>query len=89
MQELKVQSNGHRREVYSQRLVKYYGEWYDLSEFVRIVPISEQVGFDHGVSGDSPLLAWDGIATDSYFSAVLVRYDPDDSDYVIMARAAW
>lgn len=62
---------------------RYRGELYDLSEFVRIVPLSQQYGFEHGVSEDSPLLKWQGIRTDSYFSALVVRYANDDESLVV------
>lgn len=56
------------------RFFRYRGSIYDVYEFVRIVPRSEQVGFEHGVDADSPLLKWDGIQTNSYFSGIVVKY---------------
>lgn len=56
------------------RFFRYQGQVYDTYEFVRIVPRSKVVGFEHGVDEDSPLLKWAGIQTDSYFSGVVVRY---------------
>jgi len=51
-----------------------YKNWiYDVSEFMH-------------VTKDSPFYGkWDGYSNDSYFSGTLVRFDPDDSDRVIMA----
>ena len=67
-------------ERYSNRLFNYLGEWYDVGEFVRIVSQSKAVGFQHGTD-DPALLQWDGIQTDSYYTAVVVRYI--DDEYVI------
>lgn len=73
-------------DQFTDRMVRYKGAWYDLSEFVRIVKRSrEHIGWGHGVDDDSPLLAWDGIATDSYFSATVCRYAAD-GERVIMGR---
>lgn len=33
----------------------------------------------------STIEGWDGIAPDSFFSGTLVRFDPEDSDYVYAA----
>ena len=56
------------------RFFRYNGDIYDTNEFVRIVPRSQCVGFEHGVEPDSPLLKWDGIQTDSFFSGIVIRY---------------
>lgn len=69
----------------SLRFARYRGEAYDVGDFVRIV--SKPAGFAHYAAPGSPLLAWDGIATDSYFSATVVRYVPDSSyELVVMGR---
>jgi hypothetical protein len=56
---------------------RYKGQIYDLGEFVRIVPQGQVGGpfahYDH--TGE--LKGWDGIATDSYFSGVVVKYRGD------------
>jgi hypothetical protein len=68
------------------RFFSYRGAWYDVNEFVRIAKRSNaNTGFAHTVDGDSPMLAWDGIQTDTYFSGVLVRY-VEDGERVIVAR---
>lgn len=54
--------------------VRYRGWLYDLSEFERVT---------------GGLSAWDGVQTDSYFSAVALRFDRDDPDLVVMARLHW
>lgn len=51
--------------------VKYKGYWYDLSGFMRV---SNECFKD-----------WDGYDTDSFFSAVLVKYNDFDSEQVMMA----
>lgn len=73
-------------DAYSPRFFRYRGAWYDVHEFVRIVERSRATGWAHGVDDGSPLLAWDGIATDSLFSATLIRYADRDCDSVIVGR---
>lgn len=57
---------------------RYNGAVYHLSEFVRIVPQGATGGpfahYDH----TGALKGWDGIATDSYFSGVVVKYIDDE-----------
>lgn len=52
--------------------VRYRGRLYDVGEFTR-APAALR------------LLGWEGIATDSFFSGVLIRFVSGDSDRVIMA----
>lgn len=52
--------------------VRYKGRLYDVGEFLRIPERSED------------LAGWDGYAPDSYFSGTLIRFDPDDSERVVM-----
>lgn len=65
---------------------RYNGQVYDLGEFVSLVERSRQVGFEHGCDEASPLLKWHGIATESYFSGLLVRYADSDCESVIVGR---
>lgn len=71
-------------EHYTPRIFRYRGGVYDVNEFVRIVPRARAGALSfvhaHTVEEDSPLLAWDGIQTDSFFSAIVLRYAPD-TDY--------
>lgn len=58
---------------------RYRGNVYDLSEFVRIVHPGRAdpnpfCHWDH----TGALRGWDGIATDSYFSGVVVKYVSDE-----------
>lgn len=57
---------------------RYRGNVYDLGEFVRIVPQGATGGpfchYDH----TGALKGWDGIATDSFFSGVVVKYVSDE-----------
>ena len=69
------------------RFFRYKGAVYDLGEFVRIEKRSNLCGgFTHTVDDGSPLLAWHGIQTDSYFSGVLVRYTDNTHEAVIVGR---
>ena len=52
---------------------QYKGEWYHISEFMRIN------------AHDASLRAWDGYANDTYFSGVLIRLS-DDGESVICGR---
>ena len=69
-------------------LVRYRGELHALADFVRIKPRAKAVGFEHPADPDSPLLQWHGIATDSYFSAHVIRYC-DDPEWVVIGRVYW
>lgn len=68
------------------RFFRYKGAAYDLGEFTRIAPAGSKGGpsahYDH--TGD--LAGWDGIATDSYFSGIVVKYR-DDFDAVVVGLA--
>lgn len=58
--------------------VRYKGQVYDLSEFMRIdSDVLSNIRFDH-------FRGWHGYSSDSFFSGVLVRYVDDDR--VIIAR---
>jgi hypothetical protein len=58
----------------SASFLRFKGELYDLGEF----------STTYGMPEYSPLRAWDGYLSDSYFSGVLVRYT-EDTDYVVAA----
>ena len=70
------------------RFFRYRGDIYDTQQFVRIERRAAMTsGFCHGVDDDSPLLEWDGIQTDSFFSGVVVRYLRDEDGYVVVGLA--
>lgn len=56
-------------EFYQPRIVRYKGALYDTHEF-----ISTRAGQRQG---NDALNAWDGYHADSYFSAVLLKWDED------------
>lgn len=56
----------------SASFVRYKGRLYDLAEFMRVA-----------IGG--PFAGWDGYASDSYFSGVLVRF-VNDGEYCILGR---
>lgn len=72
-------------DEHSTRLFQYKGSWYDLHEFTRVQSRGAARFGDHPVDTDSPLRAWDGIQTETFFSGVLVRHI-DDGDRVIVGR---
>jgi hypothetical protein len=51
---------------------QYHGHWYHLSDFMRIPP-----GFG------LPYEEWDGYASDSYFSGVLIKVSSDGEEYMV------
>jgi hypothetical protein len=66
----------------SYRFFRYKGNLYDIHQFVRIVPLYKSVGFEHGTN-DSELLQWHGIQTDSFFSAIVVKYCDDYESIIV------
>jgi len=60
-----------REEFESAMFAKYKGEYYDLGEFIK-PPESIQW--------------WDGVSPDSYFSGLLIKFDPFDSERVLFGR---
>jgi hypothetical protein len=67
----------------SDSFFRYRREVYPLSDFVRIVPQGgTSYGFEHhDLSGE--LKGWDGIMTDSFFSALVVRLSDDCEEVVV------
>ena len=55
---------------------RYKGTTYDLGEFMAAT----------GMPADNPLTDWDGFLSDSYFSAIVVRY-ADDYERVVVGLA--
>lgn len=63
---------------------RYKGEVYDLGEFVRIEEQGKRTNpFTVTAEPGDPLLNWHGILTDSYFSAIVVKYDDGDETIVV------
>ena len=54
--------------------VRYKGEVHDLGEFQTTTTLPE----------DSPLRAWHGLCSDSFFSGVVVRYVDTDCERVVV-----
>ena len=73
-------------EIQESTFFRYRGEIYDIGEFTCIAPRSRAYGFVHGVDSDSPLLKWDGIMTDSYFSGIVIKH-VDNFERVIVGLA--
>ena len=65
------------------RFFRFRDSIYDTHEFVRIVARKDSFGgFSHTVDNDSPLLEWEAIQTDSFFSGVVLRYTTPECDEV-------
>jgi hypothetical protein len=54
--------------------IHYRGFWYHLSDFMRV---------GSQVPGNDPFSDWDGYASDSYFSGVLIKVSDDGESYRI------
>jgi len=65
-------------ELEQATFIRYRGEVYTLSDFVLIVHKgkSHPNGFAHYDHNDS-LKEWDGIRTDSFFSAIVIKYNEE------------
>jgi hypothetical protein len=63
----------------SASFVRYRGQLYILSDF------SADYGITKGAGLPDSLTGWDGYLTDSFFSAVVIRY-VDDYEYVVMGK---
>jgi hypothetical protein len=68
------------------RFVAYRGDWYDVHDMQVITVAPAHTPFGYNVTQDDPLAAWHGIATDSHWSGVVVRYT-DDYEHVVIGRA--
>ena len=66
-------------DQFSSRLFAYRGHYYDVCEFMR-TPDNEPARQEL-----NELSTWDGYASDSYFSGVVVKY-VDDCERVIVGR---
>jgi hypothetical protein len=75
-------------DYYSPRFVQYRGSWHDVSDVQAITVAPSHTPFGYNVEADNPLAKWHGIATDSFFSAVVFRYVEDSySDFVVVGTA--
>ena len=63
----------------SAEFFRYRGQLYPLSDFSRIVPIGSGDSNMFVMRTDDPdMLAWDGYASDSFFSGIVIRWARDD-----------
>ena len=78
----------NKEDLDSHRFFRFKTQVYALGEFVRISTVARVASNDwsHRVEPDSPLAAWDGIKTESAFSAVVVKYCPMDEDRVVIGQ---
>jgi hypothetical protein len=79
-------------EVWANRMFHFRGQWYDVNDFDALRRASAPRDANprvHVVADDSALLAWDGIQTDSAFSAVVVKYLGEDCGRVIAGAVSW
>lgn len=80
-------NNWSEDEMGEASFIRYRGQLYPLGDFVRIVPAGGRGGgfahYDH--TGN--LKGWDGLLTDSFFSALVLAYHPEDFDMVKIGLA--
>jgi hypothetical protein len=71
----------------SARFFRYKCQLYYIGEFVRIVPQGcQSVGFEHH-DHNGQFTTWCGIASDSYFSGLLVKWPKDDdTENIVVGR---
>ncbi len=62
--------------------VRYKGSLYDVSEFMRVP--AGAFGLSN-INNGTPVKGWDGYASETFFSGVLIRLDPA-GDYAVMGR---
>jgi hypothetical protein len=92
--EVDLDDNGDADELYNPRFFEYRGSWYDTQQFVRI-ETERTNSFTIAVEKGNPLLKWDGCQTESYFSAVLIRYPYEwdgitlDTDHIVVGYSHW
>jgi len=70
-------------DLCSMQFVQFRGVWYDLQDFITTCPGP----WNHGLPEE--FRQWDGYASDSFFSGVLIKYAREDDRYdfdrVVMA----
>ena len=72
-------------EDVSLRFVKYKDGWYDTADTQRITAESYRMGWDMPVAKDHILAKWDAILSESFFSAMVFKFD-EDWESVIVGR---
>lgn len=71
--------------AYDARFFAYRGAWYDVQEFERVSP-GMRKQFAANQLRAKVCHAWDGIQSDTFFSATLVRYASRDGETIIVGR---
>lgn len=72
-------------ESWDYRFARYRGNVIDVSDMqcVSVSPAFQTFGVN--VMPESPLAAWHGVASDSYWSGIVARYC-DDNEHVVIGR---
>ena len=70
-------------ESWDYRFARYRGSVIDVSDMQAITVSPASLSFGVNVAPESPLAAWHGLASDSYWSGIVVRYC-DDNEYVVI-----
>jgi len=70
------------------QFLRYKGEVYYLGDFVRIEKPSEpHIPFGHCLIDElDPLIKWDGILTETFFSGIVIKWADDNYETVIVGR---
>lgn len=72
-------------ESWDYRFARYRGNVIDVSDMRAIMVSPAFQSFGVNVAPESPLAAWHGVASDSYWSGIVVRYC-DDNEHVVIGR---
>jgi hypothetical protein len=73
-------------DMHSKQFIRYKGGVYSLGDFVRIVQPGESHNSFTVIDFDGNLNGWDGILTDSYFSAIVIKWVDSDFESVVVGR---
>jgi hypothetical protein len=70
------------------QFIRYKCELYYLGDFVRIEKVGERSNSFTYTDWDGALSGWDGILTDSYFSAIVIKWADDDFESAVVGRVS-
>lgn len=73
-------------EMVMEQFIRYKGELYYLGDFVRIEKAGGRTSYFAHTDWDGSLSGWHGILTDSYFSAIVIKWADSDFESVVVGR---
>lgn len=75
-------------EMATAQFIRYKKELYCLGDFVRIEKAGKRTNPFTYTDTDGALSGWHGILTDSYFSAIVIKWVDEDFESVIVGRVS-